>query len=280
LSAPLIAATDAPALAIAFWRTAAAAVVLAAALLVTSTLTTRELPRRSRISGRDWWLSALAGVCLAGHFGAWIPSLGLTTVAASTALVCTQPVWTAVLSRFCGIRVPAGVWAGAVLALTGVALLGGGDVQASGDALLGDALALAGGIFGAGYFVLGERVRATVDTHRYNLIAFTAAAGVLGIAVAASATPLTGFSITTWVMIAAIITCGQLLGHALLNQALKTVDATTVSTVALLEVPAATALAALFLQQHPHPSVLFSALLAAVGIALVVRYRADQPSVE
>lgn len=272
LSAPLIVGTAAPGLAIAFWRTAAAAAVLAIALPMTATHA-RSSARRARISRRDGWLSALAGVCLAGHFGAWIPSLGLTTVAASTALVCTQPLWSAVLARLCGARVPVGVWAGAILALTGVVLLGGNDLRASGDALLGDALALAGGICGAAYVVLGERARSTVDASSYNLIAFTAAAVVLGLAAAASGTPLTGFPAHAWLMIAAITVSGQLLGHALLNQALKKVDATTVSTVALLEVPAATALAALFLQQHPPPSVLLSALLVATGSTLVIRYR-------
>lgn len=270
LSAPLIVSTAAPGLAIAFWRTAAAAAVLAIALPVTAS---RSSVRRPRISRRGGWCSALAGVCLAGHFGTWIPSLGLTTVAASTALVCTQPLWSAVLTRLCGVRVPVAVWAGAILALTGVVLLGGQDLRASGAAWRGDALALAGGICGGGYVVLGERARRTVDAARYNLIACTAAAGVLGLTAACSGTALTGFSARAWLMIAAVTGFGQLLGHGLLNQALKALDATTVSTVVLLEVPAATALAALFLQQYPPWSMLLSALLITTGSTLVIRCR-------
>ncbi len=270
LSAPLIAGTAAPGLAIAFWRTAAAAAVLALALPVTAS---RSSSRWPRITRRGGWCSVLAGVCLAGHFGTWIPSLGLTTVAASTALVCTQPLWSAVLTRLCGVRVPVAVWAGVILALTGVMLLGGNDLRASGDAWRGDLLALTGGIFGAGYVALGERARRTVDAIRYNLIACAAAAGTLGLAAACSGTALTGFSTRAWLMIAAVTLCGQLLGHGLLNQALKTLDATTVSTVVLLEVPVATALAALFLQQYPPWSVLLSALLIATGSTLVIRCR-------
>jgi drug/metabolite transporter (DMT)-like permease len=274
LSAPLIVGTAAPGLAIAFWRTAAAAIVLAAVMTATRA---ESSARRARISRRDGWCSALAGVCLAGHFGTWIPSLGLTTVAASTALVCTQPLWSAVLARLRGGRVPIGVWAGTVLTLTGVVLLGGNDLRVSGGAWRGDVLALAGGICGAAYVMLGERARRNMDAPRYNLIAFTAAAEVLGLVAAGSGAPLTGFSARAWLMIAMITVCGQLLGHGLLNQALKSLDATTVSTVALLEVPAATALAALFLQQYPPWTVLLSALLVATGSTLVVRRRRDLP---
>ncbi len=264
LSAPLIVGTAAPGLAIAFWRTAAAAVVLA-------WLTRARRPHsRARISRRDGWRAALAGVCLAGHFGTWIPSLGLTTVAASTALVCTQPLWSAVLSRLCGVRLPIAVWVGAVLALTGAVLLGGNDLPAAG-AVGGDLLALAGGICGAGYVVLGERTRRTMDAIRYNLVAFTAAALTLGLVAAGAGTPLTGFPVGVWLMIAAVTVSGQLIGHGLLNDALKTLDATTVSTVALLEVPLATALAALFLRQYPPWSVLLSALLIATGVTLTIR---------
>jgi drug/metabolite transporter (DMT)-like permease len=41
-----------------------------------------------------------AGLCLAAHFALWITSLSYTSIAASTALVTTNPVWVALLSRF------------------------------------------------------------------------------------------------------------------------------------------------------------------------------------
>ncbi len=44
--------------------------------------------------------AAAAGLCLALHFALWITSLSYTSIAASTALVTTNPVWVALLSRF------------------------------------------------------------------------------------------------------------------------------------------------------------------------------------
>src|ERR1700753_2497454 len=86
-SAPLIAFAAAPALAIAFWRNG-----LAAFALTPITLGPRRLELRAA-RGRDLGLCALAGVALAAHFGTWMPSVQLGSVATVTALVATQPVW-------------------------------------------------------------------------------------------------------------------------------------------------------------------------------------------
>ena len=88
-SAPLAAAAVVPSLAIAFWRTAMASAVLAPVV--------GARPARRRVGARDARTCAVAGVLLAVHFGTWTPSLVLTSVATSTALVCTAPLWTAVL---------------------------------------------------------------------------------------------------------------------------------------------------------------------------------------
>src|SRR5882762_5672890 len=87
-SAPLIAYAAAPALAIAFWRNA-----LATAVLAPATATTR-MGELHRLAGRRaGLLCVLAGVALAAHFAFWVPSAKLTSIAAATALVATQPVW-------------------------------------------------------------------------------------------------------------------------------------------------------------------------------------------
>lgn len=271
LSAPLIAATSAPAIAIAFWRTAAGAAVFAVLAALTAVGARRG--RRATVSRREVRLASLAGLCLAGHFATWIPSLGLTTVAASTALVCTQPVWATLIVRITGVRIGPGVWTGSLIAVVGVLTLVGTDMDGGKDALLGNALALAGGLFGAGYVVLGQHVRITLDATRYNMLTFTAAAVALAAVAAVTRTPLTGFTSSAWWGIAAVTLTGQILGHALLNESLRRIDATTVSTVALLEVPAATALAALFLAQYPPWASLISAALVATGVALVIRNR-------
>ncbi|MHB8340968.1 MAG: hypothetical protein ACYDB7_07300, partial [Mycobacteriales bacterium] len=86
-SGPLITATVAPALAIAFWRNAMASAV------VVPFAAGRARAELAALSGRQRGLAVLAGVFLAAHFATWVPSLRYTSVASATALVAAQPVW-------------------------------------------------------------------------------------------------------------------------------------------------------------------------------------------
>jgi drug/metabolite transporter (DMT)-like permease len=98
-SGPLMAATAAPALAIAFWRNALGAGLIVPVALVRARDELRGLQRRERV------LALVAGVFLAAHFATWVPSLTYTSVASATALVSTQPVWVALLARAQGVHV-------------------------------------------------------------------------------------------------------------------------------------------------------------------------------
>ena len=55
---------------------------------------------------------AASGLLLGAHFAAWVPSLRLTTVASSTALVATQPVWAALIAARRGVLIPRPAWSG------------------------------------------------------------------------------------------------------------------------------------------------------------------------
>jgi hypothetical protein len=166
-SGPLIAAMAVPAMAIAFWRNAMAAAVLLPAVGLTRREELRGLDRRERR------LALLAGVLLALHFATWIPSLFLTSVASATALVATQPVWAALIAGARGTPVGRQVWTGIAVAMTGALLLTGVDLRVSGEALVGDLLAVVGGMFAAAYMTCGQRgapQRLDDDLHRALLL--------------------------------------------------------------------------------------------------------------
>ena len=118
------------------------------------------------------WLTLLAGVALAAHFGTFIPSLSYTTVASSTALVCSQAVWAGLLGSLLGERLPRRAWLGTAVCLSGVLLITGVDVSLSGRALGGDVLALLGGIFGGAYIVTGGFVRRDLSTLAYTSLCY------------------------------------------------------------------------------------------------------------
>lgn len=260
---PIIALSAAPALAIAFWRTLAGSAVLAP-------WAWRGL-RAGRPTAREWWLTAVAGALLAVHFATWVPSIRLTTVASSTALVATQPVWAALIARARGMHVPRRTWVGITIALAGVVLLGGLDLAVSSPrALLGDALALIGAITAALYVTVGQEVRSRLPNAVYTSACYGAAAAVLLAMAVVSTTPLVGFDRRDWLLIAAITVTGQLLGHTLMNRALATTSATVVSMAILFEMPGSTVLAAWWVGQVPPAEVWPALLLVLVGIAVVV----------
>lgn len=268
MSAPLAAATLAPALAVAFWRNA-----LAVAAGAPFTLVTGGAGELRGLAGRELRLSLLAGALLAVHFALWVPSLRLTSVTASTALVSTTPVWVLLVERARGRPAPRSVAVGVVLAVAGTVSVTGVDAATSSRAVLGDLMALGGGAAAAGYVVAGEEVRRSVSTATYTLVVYTCCAALLLLACLAGGVPLTGYSARTWAELVALTVAAQLLGHSLLNRALRTAGAQTVSLAILLEVPGAALIAWVWLGQVPPAGVVPGAALVLAGLVVVVRGR-------
>ncbi len=270
-SAPLAAATLAPALAVAFWRNALGALVVVPWTAARRRGEIRHLAEHDRPA---LWTSVASGLALGLHFGLWMPSLRLTSVAASTALVTTTPLWTLALQRLAGQRVPAGVLTGAATAFVGVLVITGVDASGSSRALVGDLMALAGGAAGAVYTLLGARVRRSASTSTYTAIAYSVCALTLLPVCLLSGQPLAGYPVRTWLEILALTLTAQLLGHSLLNRALRVAGATTVAMSILLEVPGAILLAWALWGQAPPVATLPGAALVLLGLAVVVRSRA------
>ncbi|WP_326549550.1 DMT family transporter [Micromonospora sp. NBC_01813] len=267
-SAPLIAFAAAPALAIALWRN-----VLATGAVVPFVLARRrpELRMLAGAGGRrqvGWCV--LAGVALAAHFGTWMPSAQLTSVATATALVATQPVWQGLIALGQGRRLPTVTWWGIGIAVVGAALATGADVGFDARAVAGDLLALAGAVFAAVYTAFGEHARRTVSTTTYTTICYGVCAVVLLGVCLVGGIQLTGFSGSTWLVILGLVVGAQLLGHSMFSYALHKIPATTVSVLILLEVPGAALIAWLWLDQVPRLAALPGLGLLLVGVAVVV----------
>lgn len=263
-SGPLIRlAKEAPPLAIAFWRTGIATALLAPAALL---LHRKEIRRLGR---RDLLALALSGAFLALHFATWIASVNLTTVASSALLVGATPVFVAIVSNFIGEPSSRREWAGIAVAIAGATLVAGADLGEVATAARGNLLALAGAICGAGYVIIGRRLRQRLSLLTYVVSVYGSCAVLLAAAVTISETPLVGFRPATGAAILAIALGPQLFGHTAINFLLEQIEATKI-TVAILGEPIGAALiAALLFDEIPGLLVIPGGILLLAGIWLV-----------
>lgn len=266
-SGPLMAAAAAPALAVALWRNLLATAVIGPYALV------RHRAELAAMSARERKWTFGAGLLLALHFATWTPSLRYTSVASATAIVCSQPIWVALIARASGHDVPRRAWWGIGLSLVSVIVLTGVDFSLEPRALIGDLLALAGGVFSALYTVAGAEVRRTVSTTSYTLLCYGTSGLALLLTCLIARVDITGFSGKTWLQLLALTFGAQLLGHSLINRVLRTTSPTVVSLALLFEVVGAAVIAAIYLGQTPPLAALPAALLLLVGIAIVISSR-------
>lgn len=273
---PLIRLSHAAPLVIAVWRLGLSLLVIAP-LVIPS----RGWRQWSRPSLRDRFVGIGAGVVLALHFWAWNTSIALTTVAASVVLVNTQPIIVALLSVVWLREAPSSrQWAGIGLAVLGACVVGWGDLRDASSvvagghrALLGDALALVGGIAAAVYYVAGRRLRATLDLWPYvTLVYGVCFVTLLAIALAAgdSLWPQPRRELAIF---ASLALGPMLLGHTGFNWALKYLPAYVVVLVVLGEPIGATILAAILpgIRETPSIATLVGGVVMLAGILLATQ---------
>jgi drug/metabolite transporter (DMT)-like permease len=266
-SGPLMAGAAAPALAIGFWRNALGTLVIAP---VAAPRARRELTTL----GRDGWrATAFAGVMLAVHFGTWASALKMTSVAAATAMVSMQVVFVVLIDRFRGERTTRSVLAGIALAIVGVLVITGVDFSLSPRALVGDLLALIGGLTAGLYMIAGSQVRERVSTGSYTVACYGICAATLLLACIVGQVEMVDFSGRTWLAIVGVTACAQLLGHSVLNHLLAVMSPGLISLLLLLEVPGAAILAGIFLDQTPPAGVYAGLALILAGLVVVVLLR-------
>lgn len=271
-AAPLFKLADAPPITASFWR-------LALATLLLLPFTARAWPAWRGYSAKEWGITAAAGIALGLHFALWVWSLESTSVAASTALVTLQAVFVALGGHFLlGDRLGRLAWLGIAVAVAGavaIAVTDRGTAPQPDKALLGDALALLGGLGSAAYFLLGRRLRTTRGlveyvTPVYGLAAVTL---LLGLAVVGQplATGLPWEAFLYFVLLAAVPMLG---GHTVANWVVKYLPAHTVATWILLEPVGAALLAWPILGEVPPLGVALGGALVLAGAAMTVQRRA------
>ncbi len=257
---------DAPVLVIAASRLVLASFAMAAAV---------PFMLRGRIilfSLSDLILPTLAGVLMALHFVFWIASLELTSVASSVILVTAHPLFVALAAPLVtGDRLSPRVLGYAALGTLGAVIIGWGDLSLTPAAFMGDILALIGGLLAGGFLLVGRRAREAMPLSLYLLIAYGTAALLLAAAVVVMRLPVTGFSGQTYLALLLLALVPQLIGHSIINGALRRLSTAAVSVSILGEPVGATLLALLFLREAPPATSLLGGGVILLSIYLALR---------
>ncbi|AWI76718.1 EamA family transporter [Parazoarcus communis] len=256
-------------LAVATWRLGLAAIIVTPIALMQSR---QDL---ARLSGRQMLMAVAAGFFLALHFATWISSLEYTSVASSTALVTTNPLWIGIAS-FVLFRERPGLMmiGGIALSLAGSLFIFWSDSQSVGvgsDPMLGNMLALAGSWCFSAYLLIGRRLRAGLGLSAYIWLAYGAAGLFLFAASNIGGVSLFAHSSMAWLVLLGMALGPQLLGHTSYNWSLRYVSATFIAVVTLGEPVGSAILAFIIFGEGFAPLQFVGFSLLLVGIYLAAR---------
>ena len=245
-----------------------------AALLMAPYALSRAGPELRRIKRKDLLLCVASGLLLGAHFWTWIASLEHTSVASSTALVTTNPIWVALLSAWLLREKPGRIQiAGIALTIVGTLLIFLADSTHNGlttAPLLGNTLALLGALAASGYFLIGRSIRSNLSLLAYVWLTYSFAAIALVIAALANDASFSDVSATGWLLIAALALGPQLIGHTSFNWALRRLSATFVA-ISILAEPIGSALLAWWLLNENFVALQLAGFVALLMGIFVVR---------
>lgn len=216
-----------------------------------------------------------AGLCLALHFATWISSLSFTSIAASTTIVTTNPVWVLLLSWIWFKEPPKKLTVvGIAIALAGGILIALADKNAGGsnnNPLLGDFLALVGAWMVSLYLLLGrEAQRSGFNLGSYVAVAYSSSAILLLPLPGIFGTSYIGYPKLVYGYIFLMAVFPQLIGHTSFNWSLRWLSPTLVTLTLLFEPISASFLGFVLFKETPPMLVLLGGLVLLVGVALAV----------
>ena len=259
---------NAPGPVIGFYRIGLATVILLPVFLYRKHKNGVKLPKAVLL------LPILGGIFTAFDHGTWNSSLRYTSAANATLLGNTAPLWVALFSWLVFRQKLRGLfWLGLALALGGAVTVLGSDFIRHPTIGLGDLLAMAAGVFYAGYFIVTERGRQKLDTLSYVWLVDLIAAFTLLLITLGMKMPLTGYPTQSWLSFLGAALVSQVGGYLSIGYALGHLPASIVSPT-LIGQPVVTALLAIpLLGEALRTEQWLGGLVVLVGIYLVHRSR-------
>ncbi len=224
------------------------------------------------LTWNEWKYSILAGIFLAFHFITWFESLKFTSVASSVVLVTLQPVFAMVgIYLLFNEKISKNSMIGASFALLGSFIIGWGDFQIGGKALLGDLLALIGAVLVTGYWLVGQTLRRRLDLFTYTFLVYSASTITLLLYNIILQVPLFPYELNEWKLFLALAIIPTIFGHTIFNWSIRYVNAATVSVTILAEPIGSSILAYFLLNEGINVTQIIGGIIIFGGILLYLK---------
>lgn len=227
----------------------------------------------SNISPTAIYCAIAAGVCLALHFATWITSLTYTSIAASTVLVTTNPIWVGLinwwwykekLSKYNIIGIAIALLGGVIIAIADR-----GVSSNYSNPILGDILALLGAVMSSLYIIFGSQAqRQGLGTGNYIAIAYSVAAVCLFPLPFLYQTSYFNYPTSVYFYILLMAVMSQAIGHTSLNWSVRWISPTLISLSLLFEPLVASLVGAIVFQEIPSVNLFLGGLIIILGIAI------------
>ncbi|MEM3785750.1 MAG: DMT family transporter [Nitrososphaeria archaeon] len=259
----LIRYSDAPSIAIAFYRLFFAASIM-------GLISVSNKVRLQKLDIKDFSILVFNGFVLATHFALWISSLKYTTVAASVVLVDTSPFFATIFAyTFLKERVERKHVLGIILCFIGTVLILGADLSLETN-LYGDLLALVGGVLAGFYFFVGRKMRPKMEFLPYVTYVYSFSAFFLFFYMIIFNVSFFGYTVNDYVIFFLLAAGPSCLGHNSYNYSLKYLKASTVSATVYGEALGSTILAIILFNEIPSPLLVLGGISIMVGMYIAV----------
>lgn len=264
-SAIFVKLSTAPAAIIATYRLGFSTIIIFPALFFNK----KYLLEIKNLKLKQWGAVISSGLLLGIHYILWFESLRFTSVASSTVLVTMQPLFAFIGSYFLfGERLKKLAVFGGFLSILGSCVIGWGDFQIGGTALIGDILALLGAAVITMYFLIGQHMRKKLSLITYVFICYLSSSLFLLVYSITLKYPLIGYPKSDWLWFFCLALISTILGQTILNWLIKWLSTSTIS-MSILGEPVGTCILAYFiLGQGISYNQILGSVIILIGIAI------------
>jgi drug/metabolite transporter (DMT)-like permease len=230
-AATLIRFTEAPSLAICFWR-----LLISGILFLPLALRKKNFAAFRSLTPVDWAQVFLSGAFLFAHFYLFFRSVQETTIANSTVLFALNPVTTALGAYWLfAERVTLHLALACAFGMGGVGMLFSESLTGRAGDFHGDIWALVSAVCFSGYVLTGKSVRRKLSNSAFACCVYLQTAIYASVAMVLAGVRFTGYSTQTWWMFLALAIFPTLLGHAIFTYCLNYLNVNFMSCMTLVE---------------------------------------------